>query len=140
MNIYTVSPFLPLVVLVQHNFAYIVWITANCGKFLKRREYQKQQLELDMEQWTASKLGKEYIKAVYCHPAYLTYMQSTPYEMISWKNHKLESRLLGGPFLFLFLPSWNGDQMAEVRATTVRLWKNKSMEFQLSQGPKLFES
>ena len=66
----------------------IVWITTNCGKFLKRREYQttwpasweicmqdkKQQSELDMEQHTGSKLGKEYVKAVYCHPAYLTYI------------------------------------------------------------------
>ena len=51
------------------------------------------QLELDMEQQTGSKLGKEYAKAV--HPAYLTYMQSTSYEMPGWMNHKLESRLLG---------------------------------------------
>ena len=72
-----------------------VWITTNCGKFLKRWEYQatlpaswetcmqakKQQLELVMEKWTGSKLGKEYIKAVYCHPAYLTYMQSTSCKM-----------------------------------------------------------
>ena len=72
-----------------------VWITTNCGKFLKRWEYQtiwpasteicmqvkKQQLELDMEQKTGSKLGKEYVKAVYYHPAYLTYMQS-----ISWNQ------------------------------------------------------
>ena len=71
--------------------ALTVWITTNCEKFLKRREYQitwptswencmqvkKQQLELVMEQQTGSKLGKEYIKAVYCHPSYLTYMQST---------------------------------------------------------------
>ena len=42
-----------------------------------------------------SKLGKEYIKAVYCHPAYLTYIQSTSYEMLGWIKHKLESRLLG---------------------------------------------
>ena len=56
---------------------------------------QPQQLELDMEQWTASKLGKEYVKAVYCHPAYLTYMQSTPCEVLGWMKHKLESRLLG---------------------------------------------
>ena len=48
-----------------------------------------------MEQWTDSKLGKEYIKAVYCHPAYSTYMQSTPYEMLGWKNRKLESRFPG---------------------------------------------
>ena len=68
-----------------------VWITTNCGKFLKRWEYQttlpascetcmqvkKQQLEQDVEQQIGSKLGKEYLKAVYCHPAYLTYLQST---------------------------------------------------------------
>ena len=54
---------------------------------------KKQQLELNMEQQTGSKLGKEYVKAVYCHPAYLTYMQSTLYEMSGWMNHKLESRL-----------------------------------------------
>ena len=59
-------------------------------------EVTKQQLELDMEQWTGSKLGKEYVKAVYCHPAYLTYMQSTSCDMPSWMKHKLESRLLGG--------------------------------------------
>ena len=56
---------------------------------------KKQQLEPDMEQWTGSKLGKEYVKAVYCHPAYLTYMQSTSCEMLDWMKHKLESRLLG---------------------------------------------
>ena len=54
---------------------------------------KKQQLELDMEQQTGSKSGKEYIKAVYCHPAYLTYMQSTSWEMPGWMKHKLESRL-----------------------------------------------
>ena len=84
-----------------------VWITINCGKFFKIWEYQttlpvsckatmqvkKQQLELDMEQWTGSKFGKVYIKAVYCHLAYLTYMQSTSYVMLGWMNHKLESRL-----------------------------------------------
>ena len=78
-------------------------------KFLKRWEYQttllvyweicvwvkKQQLELDMEQWSGSKLGKEYDKAVYCHTAYLIYMQSTSCEMPGWMNHKLESRLPG---------------------------------------------
>ena len=56
---------------------------------------KKQQLELDMEQQTGSKLGKEYGKAIYCHPAYLTYMQSTSCEMLGWMKHKLESRLLG---------------------------------------------
>ena len=57
-------------------------------------QVRKQQLELDMEQQTGSKSGKEYVKAVYCHPAYLTYMQSTSCEMC-WMKHKLESRLLG---------------------------------------------
>ena len=70
---------------------FTVWITTNCGKFFNRWEYQttlpascetcmqvkKQQLELDTEQQTGSKSGKEYVKAVYCHPAYLTYMQCT---------------------------------------------------------------
>ena len=77
-----------------------VWITTNCGIFLKRQEYQatlpaswetcmrvkKQQLDLDMEQQTGSKLGKEYIKTVYCHPAYLTYMQSTSWETLDWNT------------------------------------------------------
>ena len=57
-------------------------------------QVKKQQLELDMEQRTGSKSGKEYVKAVYCHPAYLTYMQSTSYEIPGWMKHKLESRLL----------------------------------------------
>ena len=55
----------------------------------------KQQLELDMEQRTGSQLGNEHVKAVYCHPAYLTYIQSTSCEMPGWMKHKLESRLLG---------------------------------------------
>ena len=59
-------------------------------------QVKKQQLELDMEQQTDSKLGKEYIKVVYCHPAYLTSMQTTSCEMPGWMNHKLESRLPGG--------------------------------------------
>ena len=56
---------------------------------------RKQQLELGMEQQTSSKLGKEYIKAVYCHPAYLTYVQSTSCKMLGWMKNKLESRLPG---------------------------------------------
>ena len=88
-----------------------VWITINCGQFWKRWEYQttwpacwetymqvrKQQLELDIEQQTGSKLGKEYVKAVYCHSAYLTYTQSTTWETetLGWKKHKRESRLPG---------------------------------------------
>ena len=75
-----------------------VWIKINCGKFWKRWEYQttwpaswetcmqvrKQQLELDVEQQTGSKQEKKYIEAVYCHPAYLTYMQSTSWQMLGW--------------------------------------------------------
>ena len=58
-------------------------------------QVKKQQLELYMEQLTGSKLGKEYNKAIYCHPAYLTAMQSTSCEMPGWMNHKLKSRFLG---------------------------------------------
>ena len=58
-------------------------------------QVRKQQLELDMEQQTDSKLGKEYVKAVYCHPAYLTYMQGTSCKMQSYMKHKQEPRLLG---------------------------------------------
>ena len=86
-----------------------VWITTNCGKFFKQWKCQpilpaswdicmqvkKQQLESDMEQQTGFKLGKEYVKVVYCHPGYLTSMQSTSWEKLRWRKHKLESRLLG---------------------------------------------
>ena len=79
------------------------------GKFVNRWEYQttlsascetcrkdkKQELDPDMEQWSGSKLGKEYVEAGYCHSAYLTYMQSTSCEMLGWMTHKLESRLPG---------------------------------------------
>ena len=56
-------------------------------------QVKKQQLEPDMEQQTGSKLGKEYVKAVYCHPAYLTYMQSTSGKILEWMKHKLEYKL-----------------------------------------------
>ena len=85
-----------------------VWITTNCGKFLKRWEYQTTYLspekpvfgsrsksELDLEERADSKLGKEYNKAVYCHPAYLNSMQRTSHEMPGWIKHKLETRLPG---------------------------------------------
>ena len=100
-----------------------VGITTNCGKFFKRWEYQttqpasweiymqvkNQQLELDMEQQTGSKSGKEYIKAVYCHPAYLTYVQSTSSEMLGWMTQKLKSRLLGEiAWSHLFMASTEG--------------------------------
>ena len=58
-------------------------------------QVKKRQLEQDMEQQTGSKLGKEYVKGVYCHPAYLTYLQSKSCKMLGWMNHKLESRLAG---------------------------------------------
>ena len=58
-------------------------------------QVKKQQLELYVEQQTRSKLGKEYVKAVYCHPAYLTSMQRTSWETLGWIKHKLESRLPG---------------------------------------------
>ena len=88
---------------------FIVWITTNSGKFLKKWEYQttllasreicmqikKQQLELDMEQQIGSKSGKEYVKVIYCHPAYLTYLQSISWKMLGWMKHKLEGRLSG---------------------------------------------
>ena len=57
---------------------------------------KKQQFEPYMEQLTSSKLGKEYIEAIYCHPAYLSFMQSTSCEILGWMKLKLESRLLGG--------------------------------------------
>ena len=58
-------------------------------------QIRKQQLELNMEQETGSKSGKEYVKTVYCHPAYLTYTQSISCEILDWMKHKLESRLPG---------------------------------------------
>ena len=58
-------------------------------------QVKKEQLESDTEQRTGSKLGKEYHKAVYCHPAYLTFMQNTSYKMPGWMKHKLESRFPG---------------------------------------------
>ena len=73
-------------------------------------QVKTQQLEPDMEQWTGSNVGKEYVKAVYCHPAYLTYMQSTSCEMPGWMKHKLESRLPGEISITLDMqmttPSW----------------------------------
>ena len=58
-------------------------------------QIKKQQIEPDMEQWTGSKLGKEYVKALYCHPAYLIHMKSISCEMLNWMNHKVATRLLG---------------------------------------------
>ena len=86
-----------------------VWTATNSGKFLKNLEWQttwsapweiylqvkKQLLELHMGQWSGSKLEKEYVKAVYCHSAYLTYIQSTSCKMPGWMKHKPESRVMG---------------------------------------------
>ena len=84
-----------------------VWVTTNCGTFLemgisdyltcllRNLKARKQQLELDMEKQSSFKSGKEYIKGVYCHPAYLTFMKSTSWKMLGWMKHKLGSRLLG---------------------------------------------
>ena len=70
-------------------------------------QVKKQQLEPDMKQWAGSKWGKEYDKAVYCHPAYLTYLQSTSCKMLGWVNHKLESRFPGE------IPTTSDMQMTE---------------------------
>ena len=86
-----------------------VWIMTNCGKLLKRWEYQttvptfweacmqvkKQSLKLDVEQLTGSQLGNKYVKAVYCNPVYVTSIENTSCEKLGWINHKLKSRLLG---------------------------------------------
>ena len=99
-------------------------------KFLKRWEYQttwptfwetciqvkKQQLELNMEQQTGSKSGKDYFKMVYCHPAYLTYIHSTSWETLGWMKLKLESRLPGE------IPITSDMQM------TPRLWQRRTKE------------
>ena len=73
-------------------------------------QVKKQQFELDMEQWTSSKLGKEDDRVVYCHPAYLTYMQSTLCEMPGWMKQKMESRLPGEISIIsdmqMILPLW----------------------------------
>ena len=68
---------------------HLTYLLKNC------MQVKKQQLEPDMGQWTGSKVGKEYVKAVYCHPAYLTSMQNTSCEMLGWMKHKLGSRLPG---------------------------------------------
>ena len=96
-----------------------VYIKTNCGKFLKRWKYQttlpaswetcmkvkKQQLELDMERWTGTTLGKEYNKDVYCHPAYLTYMQRISCEMPDWMKH-----------------SWNQDCWEKCQQPQISRW------------------
>ena len=83
----------------------IAWITTNCGKFLEemgipdhltcilRNLYAGQEATVRTGKLTGLNLGKEYIKVIYCHSVYLTYMQNTSHELLSWTKHKLESRL-----------------------------------------------
>jgi len=96
-------------------------------------QVRKQQLEWDMEQQTGSKSGEEYIKAVYCHPAYLTYMQSTSWETLGWKKHKLESRLLGEisiPSDRQMTPPWSAESEEELRNLLMKV-KDKSEKAEL---------
>ena len=81
---------------------------------------KKQKLELDMEQ-TGSKLGKEYNKAVYCHPAYLTYMQSISCEMLGWISHELESRLLGEISTYAGDTTLMADSQEEIKSLLMRV-------------------
>ena len=86
---------------------------------------KKQQLEPDMEQWTGSKSRKEYIKAVYCHPACLTYMQSTSCKMQDWMKHKLESRLPGEISI-----------TSEMQMTPLLRYKTKRNQESLDEGER----
>ena len=86
-------------------------------------QIKKQQLELDMEQQTGSKLEMEYIKAVDCHPDYLTYMQSKSCKMLGWMTHKLESRLLGeiSITLDMQMTPLNGRNQREIKEPLMKL-------------------
>ena len=80
---------------------------------------KKQQVKLYMKQWAGSKLGKEYVKAVYCYPVYLTYMQSTSWQTLGWRKHKLESRLSGelaiSSDMKITWNDWNSDRLYFLR-------------------------
>ena len=89
-------------------------------------QVKKQQLESNMEQWTDSKLGKEYIEAIYYHPAYLTYMQSASREMPTWMKHKLESRLLGeisitSDMQMTLLPTFMAERKEELKSLLMKM-------------------
>ena len=94
-------------------------------------QVKNQHLELDMSQWTGSKLGKKYVKAVDCHPTYLTYMHSTSWEMLGWKKHKLESKLniqktkimASGP-----ITSWQIDGETVESVSDFIFWAPKSLQ------------
>ena len=112
-----------------------VWITTNYGKFLKRWEYQttlpatweiclqvkKQQLEWHMEQQTGTKSEKEQVNAVYCHPAHLTYMQSTSWETLGWMKHKFESRLLGEISIPSDIPHPSAESKEELKSLLMKV-------------------
>ena len=102
-------------------------------------QVKKQQLERDMEQQTNSKSGKEYIKAVYCHPAYSTYMQSTSCEMPGWMKHKLESRLLGEISMtsdMQMTPPIRAEREEELKS----LWMNVKEESWLKERKSCFKT
>ena len=86
---------------------------------------KKQQLESDIEQWTGSKLGKEYVNAVHCYPVYLTYMQSTSCEMPGWMKHKLESRLLEKISIvsdkWMTPPFWQAESKEELKRLLMKV-------------------
>ena len=100
-------------------------------------QVNKQQLEPDMEECTGSKLGKEYIKAVYCHPDYLTYMQSTSWEILGWMKHKLESRLLGEISIFLNNLRYADDTMLMTESEELKSLLMKVKEKREKVGLKL---
>ena len=95
-------------------------------------QVRKQQLELDMEQKTGSKSGKEYIKAIYCHPASLTYMQSTSCETLGWKKHKLESRLPGEISIIsdtqMIPPLWLAESEEELKSLLMKVKEKEESE------------
>ena len=113
-----------------------MWITTNCGKFLKKWGYQttlpasweiykkveKQQLEMGMEQWTGSKIGKEYIKAIYCHSPYLTTMWSASCEMLGWMKHKLWIQDCQEKYQQYLIPSlWYPESRMEVKSHLMKV-------------------
>ena len=92
-----------------------------------------------MEQWTVSKLGKEYVKAVYCHPAYLTSMQSTSWEMLDWMKHKLESRLLGEISIIsdtLMITTLMAESEEEIKSLLMKVKKESGKSWLKTQHSK----
>ena len=103
-----------------------------------------QQLQLDMEQQTGSKLGREHVKSVYCHPAYLTYMQNTSCKMLDWMKHRLESRLPGATSITYYADdtTLRGESEEELKSLLMKVKKeseNAGLEFNI-QKPKTMAS